>query len=226
MPAKAWPRWFGWSPRAERWPPMPGTCRAVDFPCNQSRLKCSPWVFPHFAHPTPRFQELKRFKGYGRTPVSTKSKRGESTCNGHSPISTSFGRRPCWHLVLARQSLRCHRMMRNCSKSACARACRRMPRAASPTVHGQMRLRVTCQVEASVARDSSFQIHISSLHCFSYADALHERQRAWRETGTSNHFKEDLRWPGCSCSLLACAKSPGRSASNTRKDSRPCYPRL
>jgi len=27
---------------------------------------------------------------------------------------------------------------------------------------------------------SSFQVHNSSLHCLSYADTLHERQRAWR----------------------------------------------
>src|SRR5712671_52968 len=72
---------------------------------------------------------------------------------------------------------------------------------------------------------SSFQRHNSSLHCFSYADALHERQRAWRGTEMSKTFKEDLPWLGSSCSLLACAKSPGRSASNTRKDSRACYPR-
>src|SRR5260370_19889143 len=72
---------------------------------------------------------------------------------------------------------------------------------------------------------SSFQILNSSLHCFSYPDALHERQRAWRGTEMSKHFKEDLPWLGSSCSLLACAKSPGRSASNTQKDSRACYPR-
>src|SRR5258708_13955662 len=71
---------------------------------------------------------------------------------------------------------------------------------------------------------SSFQIHNSSLLCFSYADALHERQRAWRGTEMSKHFKEDLPWLGSSCSLLAYAKSPGRSASNQRKDSPACYP--
>src|SRR5258707_8076164 len=56
-------------------------------------------------------------------------------------------------------------------------------------------------------------------------DALHERQRAWRGTKMSKHFPEDFPWLGSSCSLLACAKSPGRSASNTRKGSRACYPR-
>jgi CspA family cold shock protein len=30
-------------------------------------------------------------------------------------------------------------------------------------------------------------------------------------------LEEDFRWLGSSCSLLACAKSPGQSASNTRK---------
>src|ERR1700687_1582173 len=36
---------------------------------------------------------------------------------------------------------------------------------------------------------SSFQIHISSLHSFSCADALHERQRAWRGTEMSKTFQ-------------------------------------
>ncbi len=57
---------------------------------------------------------------------------------------------------------------------------------------------------------SSYQIHNSSLHCFSYADALHERQRAWRGTEMNKHFREDLPWLGSSCSLLACANPPGR----------------
>src|SRR5258705_5961613 len=72
---------------------------------------------------------------------------------------------------------------------------------------------------------SSFQIHNSSLHCLSYADTLHERQRAWRGTELNRHCREDLPWLGSSCSLLACANPPGRSASNARKDSRACYPR-
>src|SRR5713101_1284646 len=44
--AKAWPRWCGWSRKAERWPLMPGTCRAADFHCSRSSLRCSRWAFP------------------------------------------------------------------------------------------------------------------------------------------------------------------------------------
>jgi SAM-dependent methyltransferase len=41
-------------------------------------------------------------------------RRGRSRCNGHSPISTTFGRRPCWPPVSARRSLQCHRMRQRC----------------------------------------------------------------------------------------------------------------
>src|SRR5258705_3526616 len=72
---------------------------------------------------------------------------------------------------------------------------------------------------------SSLQIHNFSLHCFLHGTRRTNGKERGEELRISKHFKEDFPWLGSSCSLLACAKSPGRSASNTRKGSRACYPR-
>jgi ubiquinone/menaquinone biosynthesis C-methylase UbiE len=118
------------------------------FPLQPIQTEMFAMGFPPLRPPNAEVSKAEALQRlWTETPVSQASKRGESMCNGHSPISTTFGRLPCWHPVPARPSRRCHGRMWSCSESACAGACRRMPRAASPSVHGPTRLREACQVE-------------------------------------------------------------------------------
>jgi SAM-dependent methyltransferase len=60
--ARASPSWFGWFQKAERWPPMRGTCRVVDFLCSRSGLRCSRWVFPPLSPPSAHISSAEALK--------------------------------------------------------------------------------------------------------------------------------------------------------------------
>ena len=129
----------GWFALAAWSPPMRGTYWVADFLLNRSRPKYAQWGL----HPS--FRQALARPGWkpcgvcGSMRALGQSRRERSPCNGRLPISRSSGRPAFWQRVFARWSPRWFLTMSLCSKRACARAYRRMPRGALPIVHAPTR---------------------------------------------------------------------------------------